>query len=877
MKSPRIKRSDLPSLAGRAGTEGMTAFAGEVREVYRGFLDELKARHRAGAGGIEIARACSAAVDTIVEHLYDSLRDWMGLGKGRVPALITLGGFGRRELSPKSDIDLLFIRGAKTGHKAGTFAGYLVRMMWDSGLKLGHSVRTFTELQRALRRDLDLKTALLDGRWLCGDERLKIRLDMMKTEIIEREGGDFLAAKLDETRRRWKKFGGSYHLIEPNVKESPGGIRDYQTIRWIGIVLPWGGTLQGLYRLAVIDREEIGEIKRAFDFLVRVRNELHFHTQTRLDVLTIEMQRETAVGLGYEDRRNLLGVERFMRDYYSNTRSIYRVIDRVLEETTGKGALRIIDGSLYKRVGDKALGHLDMQLRRDKMRDDPLFMFKEQLAAGRRFSPHMEKRIRNAFRRKPPASWIRKMRASFLELLRMPGKKAPVIRAMHELGVLRHIIPPFEELRCLKRYDLYHQYTADEHSIQAVSYLEELAEGGSGLLPRIYGEIAEKTELYLATLLHDIGKVSPHKHARAGARMTDDILKEFPLPARSRSLVKFLVRSHLLLSHFSQRRDMEDHDTSVQFVKKVKSHRVLKLLYLLTYADLRATGMEVWTGWKENLLEDLYFKASRMLAEETEQRASYGEVLEAKRTKILDAMMSGEARDRMAEHLDGLPNRYTMLVTPAQAAAHLDMSSELGRRLSVTRLRRLRHSLEIAICTRDRPFRLSQFCGVITINDLNILDANAFTRGDGIVIDLFHVEGIDGGLSMPRGAWEKLNRDLHAVLGGRVELEDAYRAHVTRWRRRTSKGIPVSCVVEFENDLSGESTIIDLSAADRPGLLYRVTRIFSEEGLDIQSARITTRGGVAADSFYVRTAAGEKLTDAAAMRAIRKRLTDELG
>lgn len=876
MNPIKVKRSDLPSLKGRTGTEGMTFFAGEVRDVYHRFLGELESRHRAGAAGLETARACSDAVEVITGHLYHSLREWMGLGEGRVPALIALGGFGRRELSPKSDIDLLFIRGTKAGHDAGTFAGYLVRMMWDSGLKLGHSVRTFNELQMALRSDLDLKTALLDGRWLCGDEYLRGRLDAMKTEIIEHEGGDFLAAKLDETRRRWKKFGGSYHLIEPNVKESPGGIRDYQTIRWVGLVLPWEGTLRGLYRLAVIDREEIGEIKQAFDFLVRVRNELHFHSQTRLDVLTIEMQRQVAGGLGYEDRRNLLGVERFMRDYYSNTRSVYRVIDRVLEETMGKGALRIVDGSLYKRVGDRALGHLDMQLHKDKMRTDPLFMFKEQLASGKRFSPHMEKRIRNAFKRKPPPSRIRKMRASFLELLQMPGRKAPVIRTMHELGALRHIFPPFEELRCLKRYDLYHQYTADEHSFQAVAYLEELAEGRSGLLPRFYGEVAEKTELFLATLLHDIGKVSLHKHARAGARMTDVILKDFPLPEKSRTLVKFLVRSHLLLSHFSQRRDMEDRDTSLQFVKKVKSHLALKLLYLLTYADLRATGMEVWTGWKENLLEDLYFKASRMLAEEAEQGTSYGEVLEAKRKKIFNSMKRGELRDSMAKHLGGLPSRYTMVVTPARAQAHLDMALKLRRHLSVTQFRRLRHSLEITVCTKDRPFRLSQFCGVITINDLNILGAYAFTRDDGTVIDLFHVEGIDGGLSMPHDAWEKLNRDLNAVLGGRVELEDAYRAHIMRWKRRAAGGIPVPCVVEFENDLSGESTIIDLTAADRPGLLYRVTRIFSEEGLDIKSAQITSRGGVAADSFYVKTAAGAKLTDAATMRAIRRRLTAEL-
>jgi [protein-PII] uridylyltransferase len=872
-----LKTLRLPSPRLAPGEDWMTAFAGEVRDAYREFLKNVERRHRAGGSGLEISRACSAGVETVVQHLHDSLAAWMGARLRRAPAVIALGGFGRRDLAPKSDVDLLFLWDKKPGPAGTSFAGYLVRMLWDAGLELGSSVRTAAELRKALERDTDLKTAVLDGRWICGDESMKETLQSIKTDMRERESGELLAAKLDEARRRWKKFGWSYHLIEPNVKESPGGLRDHQMIRWVGMVLPWDGTLEGLYRLAIIDRQEINDIRRAYDFLLRTRAELHFLMGSNWNVLTLDLQRAAAKGLGYVDGGGLLAVERFMRDYYSMTRAVFTLLERFLEETTGEGNLRLIDGSLYRRVGTKGLGQLDLHLGRERMKDDPLFPFKEQLRTGKRFSPQMERRLRNVFRpARLPKGSIERMRRSFIELLEMPGRKAPIIRSMHELGALTHLFPPFEKLTCLKKYDLYHQYTADEHTLQAIANLEEFECCEGGLLTRIYDEVAERTELLLATLLHDIGKPSVRGHAQSGARMAESLLRAFPIPASSRSLVAFLVRNHLLLSHFSQRRDMEDRDTGLQFVKIVKNHRNLKLLYLLTCADLMATGPSVWTGWKENLLEDLYFKASRMLADTSQSGAFFAKMIEKRHEKMIDLCETDEERAAMEVHLASLPDRYALVVTPARAKAHLAMVARIKSRGVIVEIRRLQHSIELTMCTRDRPFRLSQLCGVITINDLNILGAFAFTRKDGIVIDLFHLTGVDGRLAVPSEMAKKLERDFAAVLAGEIDLGKAYAAHVERWKWRTPKGGRVPTVVEFENELSRESTIIDLSARDRPGLLFRVTRVLSGEGLDIQSAQISTRGETAADSFYVKTSDGKKLGDAARMRTIRQRLKTEL-
>jgi [protein-PII] uridylyltransferase len=335
MKHPVLKTSGLPVPRYGTGEDWMTSFAGEVREAYKDFLKGLEGRHRAGASGVETARACSAAVDVVVQHLHDSLREWTGAKLRRAPAVVALGGFGRRELSPRSDVDLLFLWDKKPGPAGTAFAGYLVRMLWDSGLELGHSVRTLPELRAALERDTDLMTAVLDSRLISGDDALKGELHAMRDGICGRESGELLRVKLEETRRRWKKYGWSYHLIEPNVKESPGSLRDHQMLRWVGMVLPWEGTLEGLYRLAIIDRGEIADIQGAFDFLLRTRHELHFLMGTNWNVLTLDLQRSAAKGLQYADAGGLLAVERFMRDCYSKTRSIYKPIERFLEETRG--------------------------------------------------------------------------------------------------------------------------------------------------------------------------------------------------------------------------------------------------------------------------------------------------------------------------------------------------------------------------------------------------------------------------------------------------------------------------------------------------------------------------------------------------------------
>ena len=871
-----LKKSNLPNVARLKGEEEITAFAGDIRKAYTDCLQSLMAEHRAGASGLDVSKACSVSVETIVKHIFDAVSNLLGSKLRSTPAVIAIGGLGRRELCPKSDVDLLFLWRRNPGRAGTAFVGYMVRMLWDSGLRLSHSVHTIERLKKFIRKDMDLETAVLDARWLCGDPSLKEDLTDLVGFVRLKDGGRLLAGKLEEAKRRLKKYGYSYHILEPNVKESPGGLRDFQTIRWIGMVLPWEGVFKGLYRLSIIDRSEIEEIKNAFDFLVRTRNEMHFLMQSSWDILSLDIQNTVASGLGFRDRKDLRAIESFMKEYYSKTRNIYRALMRFIDETGEKGSLRIIEGNLYRRVGNGNLSQLNMPIRKERFLDDPLYPFKEQLKTKKRFSPSMEKRLRRLYTSGVMRGAVKeRLKSSFVEFLKMPGKKSDALHDMHELGVISILFPPFEKLTCLKKYDAYHQYTADEHSIQSVHFLEDLGKRGSGLLPRLYSEVAGSIEIVLAALLHDIGKVGKGPHAVRGASMANELLKDFPISKSSRSTVTFLIKNHLVISQFGQQRNIDDRATAEEFVKRVKDHTRLKFLYLLTYADLRATGPSVWTGWKESLLENLYYKASELLVEKSFSSDYYKNVLADKEYRVLAAARDEGEKKLIKKHISIMPDHYLMMMSPSRIKAHLEMIEELGEKGFVSRIYNHPHSIEVAVCTYDRPFILSKLCGVFSVSDLNILSANAFTRDDGIVIDIFNVVDFAGKVSLLHSSREKLTGELNDVLNDRIDLYKSYLAHREKWKRRKPK-MSFECSVEFENDIVTDSTIVDVSATDRPGLLFDITRIFSSEHIDIRAARITTSGGRATDSFYVRRVNGGKVSDIAMMNRLRDRICREL-
>ncbi len=828
--------------------------------------------------GLEFVAAHTRMVDTIVGLLFQYAAEENGLTVDETDvAVVALGGYGRAELAPFSDVDILITCGRKTPVVEAVAASF-IRLMWDCGFELGHAVESVIEAGHALTRDMDTKTALIESRWVCGSRRVARALEKKIGGVRRSEREEFLRRKIADAIERHEKYGKSYQLIEPNVKSSPGGLRDYQTLVWLGSV---GRTEMGLRTLrqkGLLLRGERRELELAYDFITRTRVELHLATKSKQDSLTVAAQQEIAQSLGYRDRGDHLAVEFFMREYYRHSRAIYRITADCLEALDhGKDVGVLLGRKRLKRDGSR----LNMPLRIPALEKTPLRVFERQKAGGQKLERSLRRRLEHVLNEDlGKADVTRRMRHAFPSLLDDDRNVSLVVRSLHETGFLMRIIPEYDQLTCLKRYDLYHHYTVDEHSFKVLENLVALGRGdpaAGNYLARLYSELPQKRILFLAALLHDVGKIEGHDHAAKGAVLSRPILERMGLPEDEIELVCFLVAEHLIMSHFSQRRDPTDIGTITAFCDRVGNRTRLKYLCLLTYADYRATSPLVWNEWKRTLLWELYARAYDFMAR---REKAPEEVYRQHKEKLLSAFSEGVERARALAHVDLLPGGYLLTMTPEMVADHIQMIDRLDGEPFLMSHRIIGTAHEITFCTNDKPYRLSELCGVLAINDFTILNAFAFTRRDGKVIDVFVVEPIDHEGLLPGDEmlrrFEHIRSDLRGIFEGGLDLAAATNEHARRWRRLLKAGIPVETRVQFENDISEDYTIIDVFAQDRPGLLYTITHDLSAHGLSIARARISTEATRAIDSFYVRDAGGGKVRDADTLRTIRASLRDQI-
>jgi len=820
----------------------------------------------------------SRAVDSIIKILFRRAARENGVAEDKAGiAVIATGGYGRSELAPYSDVDILLVCAEKTPI-ADAVAGAFIRYVWDTGFELGHMVESLVESETALVRHMDSKTALIESRWVCGSRSVARAVERQISRIRRSEREQYLRRKVDDALARYEKHGRSFQLIEPNVKSSPGGLRDHQTLVWLGQVAHGPRGLPALRRTGLLLRGEQKELEAAYDFLLRVRVELHLATRSKQDQLTLAMQKKIARTLGFRARGGHLGVEFFMRAYYHHTRAIYRITADVIEELhDGNDVGVLLGGRRVRPAPDGAT--LTLPLRRDTIRRRPLYVFERQKAAGVQLDRALRRRLEVLLRRdlRGPAEMAR-MRNAFAEMFEDGRNLGLVVRSLHESGFLGRIISEYKRLTCLKRYDLYHHYTVDEHSFRVLEALLDLDAHGRAAddaMIRLHQEIDEKRPLYLAALLHDVGKIGGHGHARKGAVLARKILERMSIPRPEIDFVAFLIEHHLLMSHFSQRRDPSDIGTLRAFCDRVGDRNNLKYLCLLTYADYRATSPLVWNEWKRNLLWGLYLRAYEFIEKKEKQPE---DVYRAHKQRLLEAFPPGEARERALVHLDLLPGGYLLSMDAGQVGRHMEMIDELDGKHAVVAHRSRSGLHEFTFCTHDQPFRLSQLCGVLAINDFNIYHAHAFTRRDGKVIDVFGVEdlSVSAGERNVEERVASLQRDIEGVIAGKTDLDEAAARYATKWRRLRRQRIPSSPRVKFENDLSGDHTIIDVFAQDVPGLLFRITRALSREGLTISRARISTEADRALDAFYVADRSGRKITSAGHLKRIRTALEREI-
>lgn len=854
-------------------------------------------RHRAGAGGMEIVSAYSSMIDHLIRHIFaaisdDFIRQYPMQSPGC--AIVAQGGYGRGELNPYSDLDLLFLHAWKLSPYVESVAERMLYTLWDAGLQVGHATRNLSECARMAERDMRVKTALLDARYLCGDYALYRDFEkLVESRLVKKRARRFIDEKLAETKTRHANYGGSVYLREPDVKEGEGGLRDIHAARWIARVKERIRDLDSLALNRFVSSAEVGKLKTSQDFLLRVRNELHFSAGKHQDQLTFEEQEKVSRALGYEGEEKLKGVEVFMRDYYLHAAQISRITSLIIHRLTdcsrplfgaryafaktlregvriSQGHLTVTKPEIFRaEPGNLIRVFADMQKRRCELSHDTRELLRDNLDL-----------IDDRFRRSAAAN------IPFFHILKWKERVYETLSEMHRSGVLGAFIPEFGRLLCMVLHDAYHIYTVDQHSLRLIKEIEQLKAGAyreaSPLLTQLARE-AEKIELlYLGLMFHDIGKGFGGGHSEIGARMVRPIARRMQLNVDDAALVEFLVRYHLLMTHTAFRRDLEDQKTIRDFAHAMGTVVNLKMLYLLTFADVKAVGPEVWNPWKASLLGELYVKTLSVLEEmekgEFESR-DVRAVLRRLQGRVRRELAKTYPADEVNRFLEVMPERYFLSTPESEIPGHFELMEQFAGEGAVSTIQHFpeKDCTSVVICTQDRPGLFASITGVLAALKLDILNARIFTSTNGLALDVFRIShGGRGQNVIDPQKWTRFHSTLDGVLGGRIDVarlvEGSHRSPLVYKRAPR-----VPTVVQVDNEASDGFTIIEVFTEDRIGVLFAITYALHQLGLSIHVAKISTNVDQVADVFYVTDEDGGKVWDPVRLELIRYSLYDRLG
>ena len=891
----------------------------EQVEAFKKFLkietERLRIRHRFGLGGGEIARGRSYLVDMVVCRACQLADfDLYPADAESGCAVVALGGYGRRELAPFSDVDLLFLYAGRANGGAKQFVERVLYLLWDMGLTVGHSFRSLRESVLIARSDLHSRNAMAEARLVTGNAHLFRRFMKQLDDSVfksRREADVFLELMMSELRARYEKFGQVVCVQEPNVKESAGGLRDLHTALWVGHSRYGARGLDDLRAADHISGAEYAAARRAYDFIFRVRNEAHFLTGRRTDLLTLDLQPQIAAGLGYESKRGLEASEIFMRDYYQRASELHRFtesfIARALAPECEKQSLvkRVAasfesrQGKLYltiKRGGQRAdASKTDFEIKQGRLylreeppdfRSNPMRLMEifsvaqsecvtlsDELKAAIRGQLHL---VTRSFRSSKEAA------RAFSEILRQRGKVSAALRDMHETGFLGRLLPEFARITFLVQHDFYHKYTIDEHTLKAVEAIDRLAEAADPRLLRfvkVFEEITDAAPLYLAMLLHDIGKGHGSGHVARGVRIAERVCARMGFDRECASRVLLLVREHLLMSHTSERRDLSEEGVIESLARKVGSLDCLNMLLLLTYADTSGIGPGVWNDWKSALLWELYTRARSHFVDDKSARLVTDRRVLFKQ-QVIRELLPEFLPSEVERHFAMMPERYQRANRPAQIARHIRLISRLeSEQLACDwYLAPGGHCTDLTVSTRDRAGLFARIAGTLTAHGINILSADLNTREDGLVIDTFKVSEVNSQQPVRAELHLKVEENLKAAIENRYDVAEAVEQWRIRrprhtWRRTARK--PVNPAVKFDSEISASGTVVEVRAEDEPGLAYKIASAIAELSFSITFAKITTEKSHALDVFYITDARGQKL-DAGEMQTVELALLDAL-
>ncbi|MEL6583032.1 MAG: [protein-PII] uridylyltransferase [Pseudomonadota bacterium] len=861
----------------------------QVRQPVVQVLEEALAKGRADIAaaldasplaGNAAARAYSTLTETIVATALDAA--WEILHPLPVPtqgerlSVLAVGGFGRGEMAPFSDVDLLFLTPYKQTPWSESLIETVLYILWDLKLKVGQSVRTVDDCLRLGQEDITIRTAMLERRLMWGDEALAAELDTRLWEdLFRKTGPEFVEAKLAERDTRHRRQGGSRYLVEPNIKEGKGGLRDLQTLYWLGKYLYNVDTPEALVEAGLFDDEEQSVFADAENFLWSVRSHLHRVAERPVEQLTFDMQVEVARIMGFDDGGGQMGVERFMQTYFRHARAVGELSriflvgleQRHLKATpTLAGRLK----GLFRASTPSTSAGFQVRDGRLTIEDQGAFLadpvnllrlFEEGLATGLLLHPDaLRMATRNLDLMTDEVRVDPTANAIFLDMLTTSGDPERALRRMNETGVLGAFIPEFENIVAMMQYNMYHHYTVDEHTISCISILNRIEQGdliedlpvASGILK----EGVNRRVLYVALLLHDIAKGRPEDHSILGAEMAAKIAPRFGLTPEECDLVQWLVRHHLLMSDVAQKRDIADPRTAQDFANTVARLDRLKLLLVLTVCDIMGVGPGTWNNWKAVLLRQLYRATREVLTggiDVLERDRRVSDAKETLRDSLSDlpaSVMEAEIARHYPPYWVGLSNHtHEMVARMVPGLSADDLQSQYTEDTD-------RAATQATFVTYDHPGIFSRVAGALALVGANVRDARSYTTSDGIAVSVFWVQDADGS-PYEKSRISRLAKTVNKTLRGEVVARDALAPKDKMKRREREFVVPTE--ITFDNTGSDLFTIIEVDTRDRPGLLHDLTRALAGANVSIVSAIIATYGEQAVDTFYVKDLFGMKL------------------
>ena len=866
----------------------------ELRQVLQGGRDKVREAFLVQPrAGLRCARALAHVMDCVIwgamHYVTEHVHPIAVRTKGEHLAVIAVGGYGRGEMAPSSDVDLLFLTPYKQTAWSESVIESVLYLLWDLKLKVGQSTRSPEDCLRLAKADFTIRTTLLEQRFISGERALFEDLDArLWSELFETTAAEFVEAKMAERDERHERHGGTRYMVEPNLKEGKGGLRDLQTLHWISKYIYHTDTAWDLVGMGVYRQDEVQRFADASKFIWAVRCHLHDLAGRAQERLTFDRQVEIAQRMGYDDAEGMLGVERFMQTYFRHAKAVgdlTRIFAAVLEAQQTKSQPRF--SALLQVLSFRSATAMDEPFQvtsgRLNVRNETVFqsnplnilrLFKDAARAEAMVHPQALRLVTQSLdlidddlRSNSAAN------ALFMDMLCDRKSAEHTLRRLNETQVLGRFIPDFGRIFAMMQFNMYHHYTVDEHTIRTIGILNQIERLEEQEALPVATEIMKgginRRVLYVALLLHDIGKGSPRDHSELGAEIAERLCPRLGLGEAETDMVVWLVRNHLVMSDTAQKRDISDPRTVSDFAAMVRSPQRLRLLLVLTVCDIRGVGPGVWNNWKAQLLRNLYWDTRDVLTGGAELRGTAARVTAA-REALMEAMADWSEADREAETRRHYSHYWLGLDTETHRI-FAEMARERGTQPMVSRFLpdESHDATKACLYMADHPGIFARMAGAFAIAGASVVDARSYTTNDGMATGVFWLQDRDGhpyeASRLPR-----LSRTIERTLKGEVIARDELKERARVKARESQFQVPTRIV--FDNEASDTLTVIEVNARDRLGLLHDLTRTIAGLNLNIVSAIITTYGEHAVDVFYVKDLFGHKVRAKHRLERIEDRL-----